>query len=117
MKFEIKGQQLRMRRISPKKCTGTYGTQDVGKKGRLQRVACITDKGWQTQSWRANLSHYGSYAEAKKDLDKIRDLTLKEKKEALKLAKEWFKRGKSGYSKKDWADVERGILSYTSERR
>jgi hypothetical protein len=94
-KPEIKGQQLRIRAISPTKCTGRYGTQDVGKKGRLQRVACVTKDGWKTQSWRENLSQYNDKADAIKDLSSIKSLSPKKKSQAMKEINKYFRIKKS----------------------
>jgi len=71
-KPEIKGQQLRIRMLSPKRFT-KFRTQDVGKKGRLQRLAGYSPKtGWETQSWRLNLSNYKSFDDFKRDLLRIK---------------------------------------------
>jgi hypothetical protein len=90
-KPEIKGQQLRVRVMSPKKCVGRYGTQDVGKKGRLQRVGCVTKKGWSSQSWRLNLSTYKNKAEAVKDLLSIKGLSSKKRGQALGEINKYFR--------------------------
>jgi len=136
-KPEIKGQQLRIRVTSPKECV-KYGTQDVGKKGKLQRVACVKPKkGWVTQSWRMNLKDYKNLDEVKKDLNKIRTLSDEKKELAMKKASEWFRRidyakflmtvHKSGYepidrffvdapSRAKALKVAKGVIDITAER-
>ena len=71
MPVEIVGQQLRIRVKSPKGAT-KFGTQDVGSKGKLQRVAGLYKGVWKTQSWRLNLKDYRGYLSASNDLLKIR---------------------------------------------
>ena len=89
-KPEVKGQQLRIRVMSPKRCSGKYGTQDVGKKGKLQRVSCKTDSGWKTQSLRLNLSDYKNRNEALKDLNSIKNLSTKKRIQAVKEINKYF---------------------------
>lgn len=88
-KPEIKGQQLRIRVKNPVK-GAKFGTQDVGKKGRLQRVAQKTAKGWETQSFRLNLSDYENIEDVKKELGGIKGLLPQKKSQALKEAKKYF---------------------------
>lgn len=89
MPVEIKGQQLRIRLLSPRRFE-KFRIHDVGEKGRLQRVAGYSKKlGWATQAWRLNLKDYKSFSEVH---DEIVSLNLPRKKEekALRLAWEYF---------------------------
>lgn len=86
MPVEIKGQQLRIRIRSPKRAT-SFRTQDVGRKGKLQRVAAYyPEKGWQTQSWRLNLDDYPSKKEAIRDVKRLR-ISPALKRRALRILK------------------------------
>lgn len=89
-KPEIKGQQLRIRAESPSKFK-EFRTQDVGKRGHLQRLAGKDSSGWKTQSWRLSLKDYKSFAEAKKDIEGIKGISAERKKYAVNLAKKYFK--------------------------
>ncbi|MEM4449339.1 MAG: hypothetical protein QXQ33_00745 [Nitrososphaerota archaeon] len=91
MPVEIKGQQLRIRVKSPIK-NAIFRTHDVGRRGRLQRIAMFHNGKWETQAWRLNLSHYQNLNDVKKDLDLIRDISPQIKRKALALAKQWFSR-------------------------
>jgi hypothetical protein len=75
MPSEIKGNQLRIRIENPKLFKKeTFRTHDVGRKGRLQRVAAVkrrTGK-YATQSWRLNLKDYPSKKAAVKDIRSLR---------------------------------------------
>ncbi len=89
MPVEVAGQQLRIRIKSPKQFT-KFRIQDVGRRGRLQRVAAWSlTTGWQTVGWRLNLSTYSTKAEAESDLEKLRiDPTLKD--QALRKLDRWW---------------------------
>jgi len=90
MVVEIKGQQLRIREKSPKKFI-SFATQDVGSKGRLQRVAGYNKKlGWQTQAWRLNLNDYRNVDEVIAQIKKLKT-SSKHKSKAVKLVKKYFK--------------------------
>lgn len=82
MPVDFKGQQLRIRLLNPKLFT-KFRTQDVGKKGRLQRVAGYSKSlGWKTQSWRLNLKDYKNIDEIIKQIKKLR-INNKLKQEAI----------------------------------
>lgn len=85
--IELKGQQVRIRIQNPSGFT-KFGTQDIGKRGKMQRVAGYKDGIWYTQSYRLNLSDYFSVTDvlfdartikgiSESDLDKIASLTRK----------------------------------------
>lgn len=89
MPVEVKGQQLRIRMKSPKQFT-KFGTQDVGGKGKLQRLGGWNKKtGWQTQAWRLNLKDYKNLGEVKKDISGLKIPETK-KMEAIKVAKKYW---------------------------
>lgn len=91
---EIKGQQLRIR-VRPPRLYSVFRVHDVGKKGRLQRVAGKrkTTGEWETQSWRLNLSHYKSVTDALVDLNSIADYITREQHEkAYDLIIKWFQK-------------------------
>jgi hypothetical protein len=68
MPVELKGTQIRIRVLDPKRFT-KFRTQDVGRKGRLQRIAGYSPKtGWKTQSWRLNVKGYKNFYDFEKDL-------------------------------------------------
>ena len=89
MVVEIKGQQLRIR-IRTTKGVKMFRTHDVGKLGRLHRIAALYRSGWKTQSWRLNLSHYDGYSDALADLEYLKLPRHKESK-ARVLLKKYFK--------------------------
>ena len=89
-KPEIKGQQLRIRIKSPKKYS-KFRTQDVGRKGFLQRVAGYSKKtGWVTQSLRLNLKDFKTYGKASKSIRSLR-IPKYQKELALKQAMRYYK--------------------------
>jgi hypothetical protein len=91
MVVEIKGQQLRIREKSPRKFSD-FATQDVGSKGRLQRLAGFNKKsGWQTQAWRFNLNDYKSSNEVINQINRLKT-SPKHKAKAIKLVKQYFKK-------------------------
>jgi len=91
-KPEVKGQQLRIRVQSPSKFE-KFRTQDVGRKGYLQRLAGYSPKkGWQTQSFRLNLADYKNYGSVAKTIKSIRGISIKRKAQALDVAKKYFSR-------------------------
>ena len=74
---ELVGQQIRIRVADPdefRKDSRNRGTQDVGRAGRLQRVAGrkIATGKWATQSWRLNLAHYHNFDEVERELRELR---------------------------------------------
>ena len=95
MPVEIRGQQLRIRVRSPKGVV-EWGTQDVGRKGKLQRIAgYYPKKGWLTQSWRLNLSTYRNEKDAILDLNRIyrsKSITRRQYSYARNLIKRWFRK-------------------------
>jgi hypothetical protein len=75
MPSEIKGNQLRIRVEDPRLFKKeTFRTHDVGRKGRLQRIAAVKRKTgkYATQSWRLNLKDYPSRKAAAKDIHSLR---------------------------------------------
>jgi hypothetical protein len=93
MVIELRGNQIRIRVKDPAGATD-FGTQDVGMRGRLQRVAALyPGKGWRTQAWRLNLRDYASYSEVVNELKKLRakkQITKTEYNKASILAFRWF---------------------------
>jgi hypothetical protein len=95
---EIKGQSLRIRVKNPKLfAAGSYGTQDVGETGKLQRVAARrkTTGKYETQAWRVNLADYPNKASAIQEVNNLYDggdITASEKSKALRLVHRWFKK-------------------------
>lgn len=86
MVVELKGQQIRIRMKSPKKFTA-FRTHDLGRKGRLQRIAGRTHKGkWETQAWRINLKDYENYKDVSRDISSLRIPAWKKTK-ARRIAK------------------------------
>lgn len=82
MPVELKGNQVRIRVLDPRRFT-KFRTQDVGKKGKLQRIAGYSKDGkWKTQSWRLNLKDYHSFAEFNRDVYHLA-IPSKKKNEAL----------------------------------
>ena len=90
-KPEIKGQQIRIRVKDPSKYT-KFGTQDVGKTGKLQRVAGYKDGKWETQAFRVNLGDYSKLEDVKKDIMSIREISPEKKAQAIKLATVYIKK-------------------------
>ncbi|MDE1768134.1 MAG: hypothetical protein KGH62_02090 [Candidatus Micrarchaeota archaeon] len=91
MVVEIVGQQLRIRRHNPDDfLPGSFGTQDLGDDGRLQRVAArLKSNGkYETQAWRLNLSKYRSTKEVEEELKRLlfkEDITKNEYDKAVHL--------------------------------
>ena len=74
--IEIKGQQLRIRKKNPKHFWAhSFRTQDVGEKGKLQRIGARNRKTnkWETQAWRLNLADYKNKKEADRDIELLRN--------------------------------------------
>lgn len=93
MPVEIKGQQLRIRLKKPSQFS-KFRTQDVGLKGRLQRLAGYSKRtGWTTQSWRLNLNDYRNKSQIINQIKKLRILNSK-KKEAIKKVRKYMLRRK-----------------------
>lgn len=88
---ELKNQSLRIRMQNPKKFK-IFRVHDVGLKGRLQRVAGYSKKlGWQTQSWRLNLSTYEDKVDAINELKSLKDyITMHEYNKAKNLVERYF---------------------------
>ena len=90
MPVELKGQQLRIS-VANKNLFRNFRTHDVGRKGRLQRIAGIVKSTgeWNTQSWRLNLSTYDKLQEV---LEEITNLKLPKSKEVMAkvLARKWW---------------------------
>jgi hypothetical protein len=71
MPVELKGNQLRIR-VLPSEGSTKIRIQDVGTKGKLQRVAAFyPGRGWKTQGWRLNLKDYKDEKEMLKDLVRV----------------------------------------------
>ncbi len=86
MPVEIVGQQLRIRMYNPDVFT-KFKTQDVGRKGRLQRVVGYSRKtGWQTQSWRLNLADYSNVNEVVRQIKNLK-IPSSKKNEAISLVR------------------------------
>jgi hypothetical protein len=70
----------------------SFRTQDVGRRGRLQRVAGKLKANGRraTQAWRLNLSDYRGFDDAVVDLMSLR-IPSSKKKQALKLLRKWYK--------------------------
>lgn len=95
MTVEIVGEQLRLRILSPRLCVpDSFRIQDVGRSGRLQRVACISRRSrrFMTQSWRLNLSDYSSPEDAAAELSSIKGISRSQKSRASGLIRAWFSR-------------------------
>ena len=96
MTVEIKGQQLRIRVRNLKYFTeGTFRTHDVGKNGKLHRIAAIhkVSRKWRTQSWRLNLLNYSALDDIYRELGSLyskEQITRKQYVEAAKFAKNWW---------------------------
>jgi len=91
MPTEIVGQQLRIRVIPPSNFT-KFRTQELGSRGRLQRVAGYSKKtGWKTQSFRLNLSDYRGYLDAKRQINRL-GISAKLKHQAKTKTKKYFKK-------------------------
>jgi hypothetical protein len=89
MVVEIKGQQLRIRVLNPKRF-GKFRTQDVGVKGRLMRIAAFSKRtGWKTQAYRLNLKDYRGVRDVTRQIRKLR-ISKSKKKRAIQLAKKFF---------------------------
>ena len=94
LKPEVKGQQLRIRMLNPKRFT-TFKTKDVGEKGKLQLLLGHSKKeGWKTQSYRLNLSDYKSFDSFKRDLMKIKISPQKREQSLRQALKYYNKRSK-----------------------
>jgi hypothetical protein len=92
LKPEVKGQQLRIRMLNPKRFT-TFKTKDVGEKGKLQLLLGHSKKeGWKTQSYRLNLSDYKSFDSFKRDLMKIK-ISPKKREQSLRQALKYYNKG------------------------
>jgi hypothetical protein len=92
---DLVGQQIRMRVADPKTCA-KFRTQDVGRVGHTQRVACVDRKTgrWKPQSWRVNLMDYGIYADANRsitDLERKGQISSVQASKARQIAKKWFR--------------------------
>jgi len=86
MVVEIKGNQIRIRILNPRRFS-KFRTQDVGSKGRLQRIAAFSKKtGWKTQAWRLNLKDYRGLKDITRTIRRLR-IKLSLKKRAIILAK------------------------------
>jgi hypothetical protein len=94
MSVEIKGQQIRIRVKNPK-LFSKFKVHNVGKKGRLQRVAAFSKKtGWTTQGWRINLKGYKKLKSVAMQVKRLR-VPKPRKVKAVRLAMKYFKkRGK-----------------------
>ena len=93
MVVELKGQQIRIRVRSVPKHADEWGTHDVGKEGRLQRVAYRKANKWYTQAWRVNLRDYSSYKSAMRDIKALRlkgAISKAQYNKASKIAFRWF---------------------------
>jgi len=86
MPVELKGQQIRIRVLNPKKFS-KFRTQDVGSKGRLQRIAAYSKKtGWKTQAWRLNIKDYRGLKDITRTIRRLR-ISNSLKKKAIMLSK------------------------------
>lgn len=82
MVVEIVGNTLRIIIESPDKYT-SFRTQDIGKPGRLSRIAGYSERtGWETQSFRLNIKYYKNKEEIIKEIKKLR-ISKKLKREAI----------------------------------
>jgi len=117
MPVELVGQQLRIRVKNPSKAT-RFRTQDVGGRGKLQRVAALYPKeGWKTQSWRLNLSDYAFYIQAESEAHSLytaKRITLDQYQQAVKKMKVWYGRTKGGSG---WHGESRRHALAASKRR
>lgn len=86
MPAEKIGNQIRIRVKDPQEFS-EFRTDDIGEKGKLQRVAGYKDGNWYTQSYRLNLGDYDNIGQAKKDLYSIREITQSQRSKAYKLIK------------------------------
>jgi len=96
MPIEIRGQQLRIRVKNPKLfIKSSFRTDDVGVRGRLQRIAgqLKSNREWETQSWRLNLSNYEKFNDIVKDIAGLR-IPEAEKFRAVDLARKWWRANK-----------------------
>ena len=85
MVVELKGQQIRIRVRSPRMFS-KFRVHDVGRKGRLQRLAGYSKRtGWMTQAWRINTRDYRTLATLKKTIRSLR-ISKTSKARALRLA-------------------------------
>lgn len=92
MPVEIVGQQLRIRVRTPRGAT-RFATHDVGRRGRLQRIAGYYPRyGWKTQAWRINLRDYKNYEDVVSTINSLR-IPSKYKTKAKHIAYRWFLRG------------------------
>jgi hypothetical protein len=92
MPAEIRGQNLRIRMEDPTKYS-EFRVEDVGSPGKLQIIIGKfkrTDN-WGIQSYRVNLDDYSNVNEVISEIKKLKTLTGKQKAEAIKLAREYFK--------------------------
>lgn len=96
MPVEIKGNQLRIpvrNKKLFKKGKQFWGTQDVGRKGGLQRLAGRLKKTgeWETQSWRLNLSDYSRIDIIISQINRLK-VGVAKKRRARLLARKWWRK-------------------------
>ena len=69
----------------------SFRTQDVGRKGRLQRIAArLKSTGeWKTQAFRINLGDYDNLSEVVDEISHMR-ISVNKKEKAISLVRRWF---------------------------
>lgn len=94
MSVDLKAQQLRIRIRNPKRFS-KFRIHDVGRKGRLQRVAAFSRAtGWKTQAWRLNLKGYKNFKEVVMQLSRLK-ISDTSKARAKSIAKKFYKKKKT----------------------
>jgi hypothetical protein len=96
MPLDLRGQQLRYSFIPKKeqyKRFVEFATDDVGRKGYLQRFAGKDrNKNWYTIGWIINLRSYDDFDEVVETIKEY--FPIKYQKKAISLARRWWRRNK-----------------------
>jgi len=92
MSAELVGNQIRIRVKDPN-LFSEFRTEDIGDTGKLQLIIGRLNNTvtWTLQSYRFNLDDYSNVNEVISEIKKLKTITGKQKAEAIKLAKEYFK--------------------------
>lgn len=90
MVVELKGQQIRIRKLSPR-LFHKFRTQSTGQGGKVQIILGIKNHKSRVQAYRINLNRFGTYKGVSRTLNGLQT-SASHKHKARVIAKKWFKR-------------------------